>query len=564
MDSQPDDFGKRCAEDTSGAPLDGASPDDDFYDNEYYLPDLPLFTVLSHLDAASLRTCRAVSKRFLEMSSGDRLWRNLARATLPPRESALLESPAFAQAPTALSRYTVWDCTRSALRGKRPTAPPGVRDRDAAHAPRVHSARISHGPLFCAHALRGPTATPSVLFAGGTGTVSVVTLGPRRAGEADAAAVPDDADDKYSSFVRGRLWPSMRADAPSGCVATVAYEWAAHDGEGMLGMSVDESRHAVEGAPGPTVITCSFSGESSLWRCNFSELGRLRSLPAKRLRALLTARGVSTEGIVEREDFVRRIVATNALPAATLLARFSRHGGTVVSASHEGGLAVTSSHDGTIKIYDVSDTIEEPKTPRSSAGGGSSSGGGAPARVATPALQPVRTITAHEGGVDVVSLERGGRSLLSGGKDGRVCSWDVETGRMLWEGNCGACWVWCVRSSRSVEAAVPSWPSAAGAVDERADDGLFSNPALFLSGDTAGFVRLWDRRESGPCITSVRGSLGRVDSTILAEGDGMEAGAVAGLALNGANSFFSTGFDGVLRASLLPLRYPQPASCLTH
>lgn len=130
---------------------------------------------------------------------------------------------------------------------------------------------------------------------------------------------------------------------------------------------------------------------------------------------------------------------------------------------------------------------------------------------------------------------------------------------MVWEGNCGHCWVWCVRSSVSVEAAVPTWPGA-GAADDRVDDGVFSNPALFLSGDTGGFIRLWDRRSSGPCAAAARGHLGRIDSSILAEGDenGMEAGAIAGLALNSATSFFTTGFDGILRETSNPLRALSP------
>jgi hypothetical protein len=87
----------------------------------------------------------------------------------------------------------------------------------------------------------------------------------------------------------------------------------------MLGMSCEDTSppYGPAAARGPTLITCAFSGHSTLWRVNTREVERLHELPARRLKGLLRARGIPIEGLREKEEFVRLIARANALPVAS-------------------------------------------------------------------------------------------------------------------------------------------------------------------------------------------------------------------------------------------------------
>jgi hypothetical protein len=254
-----------------------APPAAEHADDEYFLPDLPLYTVLSHLDAPSLRACRAVSLRFRDLAGSERLWRELARADLSPAAAAYLDTPAFSRAPTAQARYAAAAAARALLRGARGLPPPGRRVPSAAAAVYAHAAS-TRGPIFCVNSVRAPNNAPALLAAGGEGIVSVITLersGAARAagatggeggGEGGAAAdnAPEARADSFGDFLRGVLKPALAAKGGARGIATrVAAEWGAHDG-GMLGLSVDETGRGDAKGPGPTVITCAFSGDASL------------------------------------------------------------------------------------------------------------------------------------------------------------------------------------------------------------------------------------------------------------------------------------------------------------
>jgi WD40 repeat protein len=550
-------------------------------DDEYYLPDLPLYEVMSHLCARDLRSCRAVSSRFRSMAGSDRLWRNLSGSIFPPVISAYADSSAFSGAPTAQARHgAVERFRRSMMRAKpmgqlrlhRPQgwtgAPPCSSYNAAVHGPTIFSLKMSSpGPTFCVNAVRGPSGAPAVIAAGASGDVSVVVL-ERSSKTSESAperaqADDEDGDDEWSNWTRRVLWPSYKTNellfgsgvSPSGVTARVACDWHAHD-QGMLGMSVDESARDVKGA-GPTVITCSFSGEASLWRLNADELSRIKELPAKRLKELLANRGIPYEDLTERSHFVQRIIVSGALPVAHRLAHLEQHRGTVVSSSHAGRIALTSSHDGSIKIYTLdpefyNNFVPPKKGPRGGASVSSPSVSSPKRSRDIPRLSATRSVEAHASGCDVVSLESDGR-FISGGKDGTVASWDLETGRETFRGACGSVWVWCVRSAGSIEGSVGTWADAPTELtSSKCGGGVFSHPAFFLSGDTSGCVRMWDRRARAAvsCIkTNGYYSSEMPPDYVLQPGEGDEAAdALSGLVLIPWDDLFVTsGFDGLVR-----------------
>ena len=603
--------------------VDANKTTDESIDDEYYLPDLPLYEVMSCLDASTLRSCRSVSLRFREMAGSERIWRNLTKNVFPPTLAAYAESPAFMNAPSAQARYGALARSRNTLRGIRNTRPsrplPSSSTTkltlDVDVKPVMTKLTFSSGPLFCASACRGPSGLPAFLTAGGSGSVNLIVVKKheivqeKRSSSAAGAAAADNIDDDndnndtsdiddeavsgnrpidaFSSWTRNTLWPSLaklatntfsslsttsikKGIGPHGIDLHPAYDWHAHDA-GLLGLSVDETGRDIKGA-GPTVITGAFSGEASLWRLNADELHRIKELPAKRLKELLTARGVPFEDLTEKEHFVSRLIATGALPVARLLARFDTHRGTVVSVSHSGRIALTSSHDGTVKMYVLNpefynNFVPEKRGPRPGGIGGlppsqPSISASMTARREIPTINSTRQIEAHDAGVDVVSLETNGR-FLSGGKDGDVACFDTETGQQTFRGSCGQCWVWIVRSAASVEGLVGTWagaPStdttskkttkAVSSTTMTSGGGVFSHPDIFISGDTGGFVRLWDRRQrSAVSCIYVNGRKTQIfPPESLADMATVDTSAIAGIALAPwDDTFITTGFDGVVR-----------------
>ena len=165
-------------------------------DEEYYLPDLPLYEVMSFADATQLRSYREVSLSFCEMEGSQRIWLNLAKHTLPPVLAAYGESPAFSSAPTAQARYGAVVRSRQTLRGIRhtrvPRYIPGKQEPSLSSpsssgplvnvdvTPKMLHLTFSLGPLFCASAVRGPGGVPAFLAARGSGNASLVVIVPRK------------------------------------------------------------------------------------------------------------------------------------------------------------------------------------------------------------------------------------------------------------------------------------------------------------------------------------------------------------------------------------------------
>ena len=117
-------------------------------------------------------------------------------------------------------------------------------------------------------------------------------------------------------------------------------------------------------------------------------------------------------------------------------------------------------------------------------------------------------------------------------------------------------WVWCVRSAASAESAHGTWPGApadiaGGTPGGGQRGGVFASDALFLSGDTGGVVRLWDRRAARACVAAARvsgeGAVAQSPDDPAMRGSFAQV-AIAGLALlPWADAFATSGFDGMLR-----------------
>ena len=139
----------------------------------------------------------------------------------------------------------------------------------------------------------------------------------------------------------------------------------------------------------------SFDGLLTLWQLNCSERERITKLPARRLKALLDARGVPYADLTERADFVRRVQSTGALPPATRLKAMTGHAGPVPGASHSGDVLVTGGNDGTARIWSLATGTHE-------------------------------VVHAGAAGVDSVAYEASRASIFTGNKVGCVYQFDAN------------------------------------------------------------------------------------------------------------------------------------------
>ena len=169
--------------------------------------------------------------------------------------------------------------------------------------------------------------------------------------------------------------------------------------------------------------------------------------------------------------------------------------------------------------------------------------GAASPRAPIPTLLPERVLQAHPGaGCDIAVLERSGsgaggsssslRSVLTGGKDGYVRLWDLETGQKSWEAFLGDVWVWCLKSKGVLEGGYEGGSSSSSA-EGGGYGGALGHEQCFLSGCTAGVVRLFDRRVGG-CVQAVSAEDGPLDKGYTHSQGGHtlgEAKAIAGISL---------------------------------
>lgn len=278
----------------------------------------------------------------------------------------------------------------------------------------------------------------------------------------------------------------------------------------------------------------------------------------KRLKAILADRKVPFDDLREKSEFVARIRTYNALPPARQSpGKFSGHAASVISISHVGDIAVTGGND-TAAIYDVKKGTR------------------------------LHTLDGHMTGVDAVHYDARTGVAFTGGKDGDVRAWNVETGKLLRAWSTGATWIWSIKSgttwqsSACVEAGGPLLPGVAAADARAAAAGAAAGAPrrmeaasrtighasgswegdgnTLLVGDTAGFVRLFDLRspscqkrvrlthsdKPGPRSTSA-GYESAADAAASAGGGIMQL-PIAGLAVMGAhNRFVTTSFDGRCR-----------------
>lgn len=493
-------------------------------DDELFLPDDVFFEVMTNLPVQDLASMGLVCKRLREVAHRDAIWRGHARSLLPPASFRHLCS--WVALPSWKARFAVWARASSAWRSAASWPEGGERGPAA-----FSTAASQGGPVFCVNALRSvnravPPAgrayrddapnddNPTLLAAGADGVVRLLRVqarpgallaeeaGARAAAAHDSACGAPDRAGAWAAWVGGSFRAAVREGAgaardaaareaaarasfqatrpvhraPHGAHAALLHAWDAHDG-GILGLSVCDS--AVEEAVGATALTCAFSGEAALWRVNAREIERLPTLPVKRLKALLSARGLPWSDLREKAEFVARVRASNALPAATKIAQLEGHAGTAVSSSHDARLAATSGHDGLVKIYRLEAAFE--REAERNAGGGGGSGAGA-------VLRPARTIEAHpagpmnHSGADCVLLEPSLGSVASGGKDGLVRTWDLETGACTAKWDTGMNWVWCVRSPAGAEGAgLRAPPGGAWPFSADPGGGVFAHPSLLLA-----------------------------------------------------------------------------------
>jgi hypothetical protein len=288
------------------------------------LPDLPLHTVLAHLDAASLREARAVSRGLRDAASDDALWAGALRADYGDAAAAYVLGPSFAALRCNWARHAAWSVV-----ARRASTQTRAKLEVASTA-----ARVNQGPVFCVASL----GDGAFVAAGGGPDITIV----RREASApvDVRAAHTNATSAFSVSA---------APLPNPAALAVDGEWDGHE-EGMLGMSYD--------AGTGTLVAGSFGGRLRAWRLNYAELRRLESLPAKRLRAILAAKGVPTDDIHERSEYLERIRTYRALPlAAPVAPSFDAtyaHVGSVVGVSHAGDVVVSGANDGHARVWRLS------------------------------------------------------------------------------------------------------------------------------------------------------------------------------------------------------------------
>lgn len=163
----------------------------------------------------------------------------------------------------------------------------------------------------------------------------------------------------------------------------------------------------------------SFDGGVTLWQLNCAERDRLPTLPARRLKALLDARGVPYADLTERADFVARVRATGALPPATRLRALPGHTGAVPGASHSGDTLITGGNDGTARLWRLS-TGDQHVIQVSQAASIPEFGGVASCDHHAPCAQ------AGHAGVDAVAYDAASGRAFTGDKAGVVNVYDVN------------------------------------------------------------------------------------------------------------------------------------------
>lgn len=289
------------------------------------LPDLPLHTVLAHLDAGSLREARAVSRGLRDAASDDALWAGALRHNYGDAAAAYVLGPSFSALRSNWARHAAWTVV-----GRRAGSQARCKLEVASTA-----ARVNRGPVFCVASL----GDGAFVTAGGGPDITIVRREP--SAPVDVRAAHTNATSAFTIVASAPL--------PNPAALAVDGEWDGHE-EGMLGMSYD---------PGSgTLVAGSFGGRLRAWRLNYAELRRLESLPAKRLRAILVAKGVPTDDIHERSEYLERIRTYRALPLAVPLAPSfdATHGhvSSVVGVSHSGDVVVTGANDGHARVWRLS------------------------------------------------------------------------------------------------------------------------------------------------------------------------------------------------------------------
>jgi len=551
------------------------------------LPDAALFATLSYLDAKDLVSAAATATRVHEVATDTRLWRSLTSSAFPADVAYVEAHPAFRAVPWR-GRLKTWSSVQA--RWERRVPPDGG-------AIKKYAPRLGVGSMFCVNHIGGG----AFLTGGAEGVVRVVSV--------DRGAGAGEGSDEAGAPAAG---PRLVVKSDSGT----------QDGEGMLGMSVDCDAMAAglaSGVPASrvTAMTGHFNGSVYAWDVNYAEQQMLNSLPARRLKAILTERRIPYEGLREKSEFAARIRQYNALPLLRKIVRLVGHEGTVVSTAHFGDLAVSGSNDGTARVWSLGR-----KQP--------SDAGKCLAMLRTPV---------EGAGVDAVGLDPRWGVALTGDKAGHVGVWDLSAGakRVAYmdastSRGMHASWVWCVRSCSTWahsaghepgqprygddstewteavkgfgggEVAHPMWlyaaVEAAGEEDEGTDarereasgaagksgegsrgSGVGAAQASdvnieagtcpggdgrhLLSAGTDGSVSLWDLRGVGITAKRARPALTfRLPAAAANGPDGM-ANAVAGLAPMFAHSrFVTSSFDGCVR--IFDLRRLAPVHTLRH
>ena len=266
------------------------------------------------------------SKRISEASGDEALWTNLCRSDFGDGDAAYVAGPAFKALGSSFARHSAWSAVRRRF----------ASQSKARLEVGCASKQVVQGPVFCCNAI----GNDAFLVSGGSSEINVV----RR----DASILLDhrvthvEATGAFVGSGVSRHLPNHKALSVDG-------EWTAMD-EGMLGMSYD---------PGTQIaVAGSFGGRLKAWKLNYHELQSLESVPAKRLKAILQAKGVPTDDIYEKAEFIQRIKTYRALPLAVPAGKpFDAsyfHDGTIVSVSNRDDICVSGGNDGHARVWRIS------------------------------------------------------------------------------------------------------------------------------------------------------------------------------------------------------------------